>query len=217
MRSCGVLSTGYKPWKGKLDRFLSTTDRPGSAGSGHRTYDIQWTVSSARSSTEGDNLNPSALAVLRLISSCHAAVQMWQKAAVGNRPPPKLTNDASTLAAAQRRHPVPVALAGGPTRVAGVDHLRDHEILRVDLRPELRPFALRPPHIGGLMSFGADGPTTVRHAAKFVQRILQGKQPKDMPIEQPTKFELALNLKTAKAIGLKIPESFLARADALIE
>jgi putative ABC transport system substrate-binding protein len=71
--------------------------------------------------------------------------------------------------------------------------------------------------VGGLMSFGADGPTTVRHAAKFVQKILQGKQPKDMPIEQPTKFELAINLKTAKAIGLKIPESFLLRVDALIE
>jgi putative ABC transport system substrate-binding protein len=55
--------------------------------------------------------------------------------------------------------------------------------------------------IGGLISFGADGPTTVRHAAKFVHRILQGKQPRDMPIEQPTKFELAINLKTAKSLG----------------
>src|SRR5262249_9213301 len=56
--------------------------------------------------------------------------------------------------------------------------------------------------IGGLMSFGADGPAAFRHGAKFVQRILQGKQPKDIPIEQPTKFELALNLKTATALGL---------------
>ena len=71
--------------------------------------------------------------------------------------------------------------------------------------------------IGGLMSFGADGPAAFRHGAKFVQRILQGKQPKDIPIEQPTKFELAINLKTAKAIGLTIPEKFLQRADALIE
>jgi putative tryptophan/tyrosine transport system substrate-binding protein len=71
--------------------------------------------------------------------------------------------------------------------------------------------------IGGLMSFGADGPTSVRHGAKFVQRILQGRQPKDLPIEQPTKFELAINLKTAKAIGLTIPETFLLRADALLE
>lgn len=71
--------------------------------------------------------------------------------------------------------------------------------------------------IGGLMSFGADGPASFRHGAKFVQRILQGKQPKDIPIEQPTKFDLAINLKTAKAIGLTIPEAFLQRADALIE
>ena len=71
--------------------------------------------------------------------------------------------------------------------------------------------------IGGLMSFGADGPTTVRQAAKFVHAILQGKSPRDMPIEQPTKYELAVNLKTAKAIGLTIPKAFLLRADALIE
>ena len=71
--------------------------------------------------------------------------------------------------------------------------------------------------IGGLMSFGADGPTAFRHGAKFVQRILQGKQPKDIPIEQPTKFELAINLNTAKAIGLTIPETFLRRVDVLIE
>jgi putative tryptophan/tyrosine transport system substrate-binding protein len=71
--------------------------------------------------------------------------------------------------------------------------------------------------IGGLMSFGADGPASFRHSAKFVQRILQGRQPKDLPIEQPTKFELAINLRTAKAIGLTIPETFLLRADALLE
>ncbi len=70
---------------------------------------------------------------------------------------------------------------------------------------------------GGLMSYGADGPALFRLGAKFVHRILQGRQPNDLPIEQPTKFELAVNLKTAKAMGLTIPESFLLRADALIE
>ena len=70
---------------------------------------------------------------------------------------------------------------------------------------------------GGLMSYGADGPTMFRHSAKFVQRILQGRQPNDLPIEQPTKFELAVNLRTAKAMGLTIPETFLLRADALLE
>jgi hypothetical protein len=71
--------------------------------------------------------------------------------------------------------------------------------------------------IGGLMSFGADGPASFRHGAKFVQRILQGRQPRDLPIEQPTKFELAINLKTAKAIGLTLPETFLLRADTVLE
>ncbi len=70
---------------------------------------------------------------------------------------------------------------------------------------------------GGLMSYGADGPALFRQGAKFVQRILQGQLPNDLPIEQPTKFELAINLKTAKAMGLTIPETFLLRADALIE
>jgi putative ABC transport system substrate-binding protein len=70
---------------------------------------------------------------------------------------------------------------------------------------------------GGLMSYGADGPAIFRHSAKFVQRILQGRQPNDLPIEQPTKFELAINLKAAKTMRLTIPETFLLRADALVE
>src|ERR1700730_5223605 len=70
---------------------------------------------------------------------------------------------------------------------------------------------------GGLMSYGADGPAIFRHSARFVQRTLQGRQPNDLPIEQPTKFELAVNLRTAKAMGLTIPESFLARADEVID
>src|SRR3990170_4456504 len=84
---------------------------------------------------------------------------------------------------------------------------------RVPTASTARAFA----DIGGLMAFGADGPAAVRHGAKFVQRVLQGKQPKDIPIEQPTKFELAINLKTAKAIGLKIPKTFLLRADVVLE
>jgi len=70
---------------------------------------------------------------------------------------------------------------------------------------------------GGLMSYGADGPALFRLGAKFVHRILQGRQPNDLPIEQSTKFELGVNLGTAKAMALTIPESFLLRADALIE
>jgi putative ABC transport system substrate-binding protein len=84
---------------------------------------------------------------------------------------------------------------------------------RIPAASTARAFA----EIGGLLSFGADGPSAFRHGARFVHRILQGKQPKDMPIEQPTKFDLAVNLKTAKAIGFTIPETFLLRADAVIE
>ena len=67
------------------------------------------------------------------------------------------------------------------------------------------------------MSFGADGPAAFRHGARFVQRVLQGRHPKDIPVEQPTKFELVVNNKTAKAMGIAIAESFLARADEVIE
>jgi putative ABC transport system substrate-binding protein len=71
--------------------------------------------------------------------------------------------------------------------------------------------------IGGLMAYGASGPETFRRSASFVVKILQGGKPSDMPVEQPTKFELVVNLKTAKALGLTIPESFLLRADQVIE
>jgi len=71
--------------------------------------------------------------------------------------------------------------------------------------------------IGGLMSFGADGPAAFRHGTKLIQKILEGRHPQDIPIEQPTKFELAINMRTANALGLKIPDTFLLRADALIE
>jgi putative ABC transport system substrate-binding protein len=71
--------------------------------------------------------------------------------------------------------------------------------------------------VGGLMSYGADGPHAFQRGAAFVAKILQGGKPEDMPVEQPTKFELVINLKTAKALGLTISESFLLRADALIE
>jgi putative ABC transport system substrate-binding protein len=71
--------------------------------------------------------------------------------------------------------------------------------------------------VGGLMSYGVDGPDTFRRSAAFVHKILQGTKPADLPVEQPTKFELVINLKTAKALDVKIAESVLLRAHKLIE
>jgi putative tryptophan/tyrosine transport system substrate-binding protein len=72
-------------------------------------------------------------------------------------------------------------------------------------------------HRSGLACYGPDLSELYRHAASFVDKILKGAKPADLPVEQPTKFDFILNLKTAKALGLTIPQSLIATADEVIE
>ena len=77
----------------------------------------------------------------------------------------------------------------------------------------VRPFAA----LGGLMSYGANLPDVLRKAADYLDRVLKGANPADLPFEQPTKFELVINLKTAKTLGLILSPLMLSRADEVIE
>ena len=93
------------------------------------------------------------------------------------------------------------------------------QILRLVARRRLPAMYDRKDYVnaGGLMAFGANLPHIYRRAAIYVDKILKGTKPADLPVEQPTKFELVINLKTAKALGLTIPQSVLIRADEVIQ
>src|SRR5262249_14932132 len=96
-------------------------------------------------------------------------------------------------------HRAAVILAAARDKVLGVYHLSD--------------FA----RDGGLLSYGVDQVDTFRRAATYVNRILRGEKPGDLPVQFPTKFEMVVNLKTAKALGLVVPPSIMLRADEIIE
>ena len=112
------------------------------------------------------------------------------------------------------------ARAGALTVLPANMFLREHRRL-VDLAAKNRLPAVYTSResvdAGGLMSYGANQPDLFRRAATYVDKILKGAKPGDLPVEQPTKFELVINLKTAKQIGLTISPDVLARASRLIK
>jgi putative ABC transport system substrate-binding protein len=92
------------------------------------------------------------------------------------------------------------------------------QIADLAIKNRLPAMYVAPEHVedGGLMSYGVSVVDLYRRAATYVDKILKGRKPADLPIEQPTKFELVINLKAAKQIGLTIPPNVLARADRVI-
>jgi putative ABC transport system substrate-binding protein len=109
----------------------------------------------------------------------------------------------------------------GALTVIGNPMFFDERMRLVDLTARHRLPAVCPwrefADAGGLMSYGANLADSYRHAATFMDKILKGAKPGDLPVEQPTKFELVINLKTAKTLGLTIPRSLLLQADQVIE
>jgi len=115
---------------------------------------------------------------------------------------------------AAHRHADAMYVAGDPLTM-----LHRPLVAELALRHRLPSFFLFREHVeaGGLMSYGADRTDLVRRGAEYVDKILRGAQPRDLPIEQPTKFDLVINLKTARALGLSIPQSLLLQAAEVIE
>jgi len=122
------------------------------------------------------------------LDAVFAAAVVWRAQALGAQVSPLLLRERKRIVEFANRHRLPTAF--------GIKDFVD---------------------VGGLLSYAPDTPTTMAQSAVYVDRILRGSQPADLPVQQPTKFELVINLKTAKALGLAIPQSVLVRADEIIQ
>jgi ABC-type uncharacterized transport system substrate-binding protein len=114
------------------------------------------------------------------------------------------------------RRPRPDALVEIEDPLTNSLHKRILEFVAAERLPSLHGVR-EEVEAGGLISYGASIPDLFRSASRYVDKILKGAKPADLPVEQPTKFELVINIKTAKALGLEVPPILLARADAVIE
>lgn len=130
---------------------------------------------------------------------------------LGSANPEELT---ATLAAVARERPDAVFAGPNPLMFARRDEIAQFALQH---RLPLVADSAEGVRAGGLMSYGTDNAATFRRAADYVARILRGANPAELPVEQPTKVELVINVKTARALGLTIPQSLLSRADTLIE
>jgi putative ABC transport system substrate-binding protein len=121
---------------------------------------------------------------------------------------------ATAFATAKKENAGAVLLVESPRAVANGVLIAE---LRIKHRLPIMSQFSRVVEAGGLMSYGPDLGDLFRRAATYVDKILKGAKPGDLPVEQPTKFDLVINLKTAKALGLTIPPSLLGRADEVIQ
>jgi putative tryptophan/tyrosine transport system substrate-binding protein len=116
--------------------------------------------------------------------------------------------------AVQQRHPDALVTVDDPLTLNHLKRIVDFTAgQRLPSIHVAREFAAA----GGLLSYGTNIPDVLRRAAGYVDKILRGAKPSDLPVEQPTKFELVINLKTAKMLGITIPPLVLTRADEVIE
>jgi putative ABC transport system substrate-binding protein len=114
----------------------------------------------------------------------------------------------------ERQPPDAILVFGDPVFMNGRTRLAEWE--KAARRPALYPFSEHV-HAGGLISYGPSFRGAYRHVAVYVSKLLKGANPADLPVEQPTKFDLVINLNTARALGFAVPPSLLASADEVIE